>query len=533
MLNNKSVVSKIIFRVFFALFAILGFASCEGDTTSVAFAGNTANANPPLGTNLNGVQDYSTEWPFVDVFKMSRTWISQQAGLGWGAGPALDLDADGWVKSLQSGQSADALMLFRGIKSGSVGKYVVLYEGEGTLSFTGATVASSTPGRIVFNFNPNPPGKGLILKISTTNSSNYIRNIRVIRPGFEATYQTQPFHPLFLDSLRKYKVIRFMDWQKTNNSTLANWADRTRTNSPTQTTGRGVALEYQIALANQLNANAWFNIPHLASDDFVRQYAQMVKGRLNPNLKAYIEYSNEVWNGQFTQAPYARQVGLALDLSTNNLEAQLRYYSQRSVQVFDIWGEVFGSAQPQRLVRVLATQAANTWTSTTVLDWKDAKLKTDAVAIAPYFCGNAGSGDVTATLAMTVDQLLDYCANQIITTTKGWMDAQQAVISARGLPMIAYEGGQHLVGVGGNENNLALTDLFIAANRHPRMKDLYTTYLNQWKTAGGKMFVNYSSICEPSKWGSFCLLEYQNQDTTRAPKHRAVMDFIVANPTPW
>ncbi len=487
------------------------------------------NNTSPLGTNIGHVVDWSTEWVFIDTFKMSRTWISQQTGIGWGLGPTLSLDSDGWVTALCATCSADALMIWAGSKSGAVGEYIVLYDGEGTIQTPWDTITSSTPGRIVFNHNPVNPDSGVILKISATNPLNYIRNIRVIRPGFETTYQTQTFHPLFLDNLRNYKVIRFMDWQETNNSPLVNWADRTTVNKSTQTGKNGVALEYQIALANELNADAWFTIPHLASDDFVQQFAQMVKDQLNPNLKAYIEYSNEVWNNQFQQATYARTQGLALGLSTNTLEAQLRYYSKRSVEVFDIWGQVFGSTP--RLVRVLATQASNSWTSTTVLDWNNAKLKTDALAIAPYFCGSAGVGDVTAILAMTVDQLLDYCSNQITTTTKGWMDSQQAVVTARGLPMIAYEGGQHLAGVGANTNNQTLTDLFIATNRHPRMKDLYTTYLNQWKTAGGKMFANFSSVGSPSKYGSWCILEYQNQDIATAPKYQAVMDFITANPT--
>lgn len=487
------------------------------------------NDHSPLGTNLSYVVDWSTEWVFVDAFKMSRTWVSQQAGLGWGQGGDLDLDANGWVKSLQPGQSADALMLGRGSASGSQGKYIVLYDGGGVLKFTGsATVASASPGRIVLDVNSGNQTERFILKITSTNPSNYIRNIRVIRPGFESTYKTQPFHPLFLDRIRKFKVLRFMDWQKTNNSPLINWAERTTPDTYTQASRNGVALEYMIDLANLLNADPWFNMPHQVSDDFVRQFAQVVKDRLNPNLKAYIEYSNEVWNRQFQQSRYAAQQGLALGLSKNSFEAQLRYQTKRSLEIFSLWEQVFGSAS--RLVRVLSTQAANTWTTTTVLDWNNAKQKADVVAIAPYFCGIAGRGDVTAVLAMTVDQLLDFCSNEITTTVKGWMDSQQAAISSRGISMVTYEGGQHLVGVGPNQNNQQLSDLFISANRHPRMKDLYLTYLNQWKAAGGKMSVNFTSVSLPSKGGSFGTLEYQDQDPATAPKYQALMEFIAANP---
>lgn len=509
----------------FAVFCFMVSAWCNASTS----VSSIANDNSPLGTNLSNVVDWSTEWVFVDAFKMSRTWTSQQDGLAWGQGGPLDLDDNGWVRSLHPGQSADALMQWMGNWSGSSGKYLVLYDGKGMLRFSGnATVVSSSPGRVVLNVNPQNQTDGFVLKVASTNPANYIRNIRVIRPGFEATYQTQPFHPLFLDRIRKFKVLRFMDWQKTNDSPLANWSNRTTPSASTQTGNSGVALEYMIDLANMLNADPWFNLPHQASNDFVRQFAGMVKNRLNPNLKVYIEYSNEIWNGQFQQARYAAQQGLALGLSANTFEAQLRYQSVRSLEIFNIWEQVFGSAN--RLVRVLATQAANTWTTTTVLDWKNAKLKVDAVAIAPYFCGGAGTGDVTAILAMTVDQLLNYCANEITTTAKVWMDSQQAAISACGLDMITYEAGQHLVGVGANQNNQQLTELFLNANRHPRMRSLYATYLKQWKTAGGKMFVNFTSVNPGSKYGSFGMLEYQDQDPATAPKYQALMEFIAANP---
>lgn len=34
----------------------------------------------------------------------------------------------------------------------------------------------------------------------------------------------------------------------------------------------------------------------MADDDYVTNLAVLIKQNLNPNLNAYIEYSNEVWN---------------------------------------------------------------------------------------------------------------------------------------------------------------------------------------------------------------------------------------------
>ena len=56
---------------------------------------------------------------------------------------------------------------------------------------------------------------------------------------------------------------------------------------------------------------------------------------------------------------------------------------------------------------------------------------------------------------------------------------------ALGLPVIAYEAGQHLVGIQGAENNEALMEKLHAANRHPGMKELYLEYMKGWQEAGG------------------------------------------------
>jgi hypothetical protein len=64
------------------------------------------------------------------------------------------------------------------------------------------------------------------------------------------------------------------------------------------------------------------------------------------------------------------------------------------------------------------------------------------------------------------------------------------------------------------------------------MKNLYISYLNNWKAAGGKIFLNFTSVNPVSKYGSFGMLEYQDQDLTTAPKYQALMEFIASNPMP-
>ena len=70
--------------------------------------------------------------------------------------------------------------------------------------------------------------------------------------------------------------------------------------------GHAVPVEIMVMIANKLNVDPWFTIPHCANDlhgstsvadPFTRQFAQYVHDNLNSNLKAYVEYSNETWNG--------------------------------------------------------------------------------------------------------------------------------------------------------------------------------------------------------------------------------------------
>ena len=88
---------------------------------------------------------------------------------------------------------------------------------------------------------------------------------------------------------------------------------------------------------------------------------------------------------------------------------------------------------------------------------------------------------------------------------------------------MCYEAGQHLVGVGGGENNEDLTKLLIAANQHPRMGSIYNKYLDAWRDLGGDRMCLFSSVSASSKWGSWGLLE--GADENSSPKFDAVIQW--------
>ena len=497
--------------------------------------------HPALGTVLTAVADYNREWPFVDAFKTARPWIPQQQGVPWGQGPPLQLDQHGWILSLQPGQYAETIMYDNALGGQAdypVGQYTLLYDGSGTLSFDvqSATIVSQTPGRMVVEVPAGLPN-GIMLIESATDPTNPIRNIRFILPGFESTYRTQPFHPLFLERLQGYQVLRFMEWMVTNGSSVQQWSDRARPSDYTYS-WRGVPLEVMIQLANTLGVKPWFNIPAQANDGYVQQFAAMVQNKLSPALTFYVEYSNETWNTTFTQSAYIQAQGLANGFSTDPTLQRADYTAYRAVQVFNIFQSV--GTLSQHMIRVIASQAGNSWLSSQTLAFQNAFASADVLAIAPYFnCDDTATGGfgvlgdpstADQVAAMSVDQVNAIQLAHINGCVLEQMQSNAAVAASYGLKMVGYEGGQSLVGYNGAESNTALTALFVAANRSPQMGPLYAQYLQNWVNSGGDMFVHYSDMGAYAMYGSFGALEYQDQDPSTSPKYTALMTFASQHP---
>src|SRR6185503_1102949 len=135
----------------------------------------------PIGTNLELLAYWSPQLPFVDVMKSSSEWMSGDAK-DWGGGPPLDLDADGWVRSLRPGQVVRKLMLREFGNRYPGGRYLVRYKGEGKLNFGfAAKVVSQRRGEMVLEVTPNDGG--VYLWIDATNPANYLREIEIFMPG--------------------------------------------------------------------------------------------------------------------------------------------------------------------------------------------------------------------------------------------------------------------------------------------------------------------------------------------------------------
>ena len=521
-----------------------------------AVAGKAPQLRSAVGTNLNSITYYSTEVPFVDIMKSASAWVSGDATT-WDNGQALALDANGWVQSLAPGQIARSTLL---VEHYPAGTYLVRYKGQGTLQFGDAAAVidgSQAPGSLLIQLTPG--NVGLYMQISDTNPADYLRDIQIIMPGgicegdpftyvadasgctgrflsFAAYSRSIIFYPVFLNQLRNYSVLRFMDWMKTNGNgpnpnPVLTWTDRTPLSYRTWTKDSGAPIEVMIALANKVGAHPWFNVPHQADDTYVQNFATAVKGRLDGALGLYVEYSNEVWNAIFPQHAYAIAQGA---LQTPPIDG-VQYHALRSRAVGKLFDNTVGLA---RAVTVLGAQAGNTWTATHALDYLNATFGTsamgiEAVAIAPYFAVIPDPTTAPIYDAMTLDAFFDYVSSQLMPLISQAMQNYHSVASTYGVKLISYEGGQHMVGVGGAENDATLNALFDAFNRDPRIKQTYLDYLADWKADGGHLFMHYPDISHYDKFGRWGALEYVSESRDQAPKFDALQTFITLNPVWW
>lgn len=545
-------------------------------STQAATLPKNLMTNRSLGIGLNGLADYSTQIPFLDAFRTARNWYTicgpeDPACQGQGNNNAeikLDLDENGWVKSLPkpgtgAGYTRVATLLYREIPGAfPTGKYVVLYDGEGKILYefeSKKIEEESRPGRDVINVTGG--GAGICLHIIETDpnkTGNYIRNIRVVPEQYEKTFATQIFNPDWVEKIKGFQTLRFMDWMETNNSPQKNWEDRPKLTDSTWQ-GKGTPIEVMVTLANRLKADAWFNMPHLATDDYIRKFAEYVKANLDPQLKAYVEYSNEVWNWQFQQAQYASEQGKArwgADLG----DAWMQFSGMKAAQVCDIWKkEVFKEAS-NRVFCVIATQTAWKGLEEPLLNapkWvaqgnePPYKHGIDGLAITGYFSGGLGKPenlDTVLSWRSDPDGGFGKAFKQIreggllkegdsVSNIIELFEYHSKVAKEKGLQLVAYEGGTHIVGMGGAENNDQLTEFLIAINKHPEMYNTYTMLLNGWKQKGGAIFNHFVDVGQPSKWGSWgaltSLYENGSPNTKGSPRYNALMDFMKNNPTWW
>lgn len=551
-------------------------------------------ASPSLAMGLNGISDWSTEHPFLDLMKSARAWTGHLPGQ-WGGWSDADLrkagylDADGWLKAMPEELDGVATILLTDQPAEATalgGRYRISYEGKGTLEIMGAVAnVARRPGEIRFDFTPGGPGSMVVLTIKATDpgrTGDYLRDIRVMREENIALGEAGAiFDPAWIARIGDLRIVRFMDWMATNDSPVSDWSERPEPGDYSYS-AQGVPVEVMVALANEIGADPWFTMPHQANDAYVRAFATYVRDHLDPRLMAHVEYSNEVWNWQFKQAGWAFDAAKARWGAEG--DAWMQFAGMRAAQVAMIWGEVFGAEAKARLVKVIATQTGWLGLEAPLLDaplWvaedparnRPPATYFNAYAVTGYFSAGLGE-DAKAPLvkewiaasqaeaerdgramglraggldtyvaahrydaavakagAELRDGSLTGDAGSSVADLLGRMLPYQAdVARAHGLELIMYEGGTHVVGLGNWPNDAELTAFFNHLNYTPEMAGLYGTLLAGWKDLGGTAFNAFVDMAGPSKWGSWGALRYPGDEN---PRWQVLADFNRDVPAWW
>ncbi len=405
----------------------------------------------------------------------------------------------------------------------TTGTYKIAYVGTGTLAVSGigklgpawTTVSGEQRNTVDITGTPGAFGNFLTLKI-TNAPSQTVQSIRILYPGFD--YATPPmFLPQFINVLKPFRALRFMDWEATNNSKLTDWVDR-----PTAThfgaSSFGEPYEHIAELVNETGKDAWITIPELASDDFIHQFAKFLRATLDfgriatarqsqgftTPFQVIVEDSNETWNQGFSAyatfsaaakanasrypGKYSGTYGPSWMSGIGDLMQVGQYHGDRLAKIATIFKTEF-TDQASAIHPVLSGWALGAVYSDVALqfiqnNYGDPKGYVSYIAQAPYFAppDDSQTGNL-ASLFVALDQS--------ITSMNTVMQDFKTLGAQWGIPIAAYEGGQ---GLSGN-TNLAIKHL---AQHDARMYAAYQTYATFWKTNFGEsLFMHFSLASDP------------------------------------
>lgn len=509
-----------------------------------------------VGINLNRISDYNPSWVFTDAMKQSRPWISFAYNTvtgeeKWGGGGAIEVDAGQWPAQLRSWQNEQGqlmrqragTLIFREIGTRYPGGiYRAEWRGKGRIEFGFAARAvrrgTRDDGTSFADVAVTPRDSGILVKIVESDRRDPIRSLELWMPphagqalpteSWDANSPFSPFHPLFVQRLAPFNTIRFVDWTATNWSTPHTWEQRTgvRERQSGDDNGKGVALEYVIALANQLDKHVWINMPHWADDNYVRNMARLFRDSLDEKLTIYVEWSNELWNYApgFAAHPWLKE---QLELPEHAGKSIWRLAAENIRQDLAVWTDVFAD-QPERLVRVVAGQAANPWIAQELARHVGVN-HIDAIAASAYVQLTQTQRDSFGTTT-TADDVINAALKNLVRVNKELTAHRQLAdalseLAGREIQLVAYEGGQHLDARG---REVPYLSALYEAQTHQRMETLYERLLEIGSRLNLRLMNHYAYVGRNSRHGSWGALTYQNQPLHDAPKYRALLAKIKA-----
>ena len=495
------------------------------------------DAATPLGINGSTpvINDQGTM--FADAAKEARHFAGYSD-----TGVSIALDADGWPLS-------DATLPLWNVGLEMTGTYGVSFVGQAKLTdwnglgsfwVDGKSYGTVLPVGVGYDAATNTTEAKWVVSATGTTAANIgfattrrtaasavgsgITNLKIMRPlapGSTSTYATEVlFNARYTSLLSHFTGIRFMDYLAIPGNKLQTWSERARPGDATQDQlvsswgweGKGGALEYLVALANETGKDVWINVPLYADDDYVTRLARLLAygsdgtnpytsrqadptyPALNGNLKIYVEYSNELWNPLYPQQAENEALAVAeveaggsplnYDGETSHTIWAQRRVVDRTRRISDLFRAVWGDSGMMSRVRpVFEWQYANANNTAAVgLTYlenyygnADGKPHVSTARSANYYLWGGGAGWYVTSNAPTASSVAAIlAAGQTNPSTEGdtiWAEAF-------GLHEMGYEGGFE---VGGDTPSA----LQLLANRAAAAEDAETNAIDRFFQLGG------------------------------------------------
>ncbi len=208
---------------------------------------------------------------------------------------------------------------------------------DGVFTITGVNSSNNT-----LTYTDSSSGLPATTNVGTAIDlpANGITNLYLMQPSTLGGNTPLPVGTLFTPAALKlaasYSVLRTMDLSGTNGNQDSNWSAHDLPSDNLWSALDGAPWEVQVALANETGKDLYINVPSNASISYITDLADLfaygsngvtpytsvqqdpVWKPLDPNLKVYIEFSNEIWNSSFTQSE-SRSDGWANQLSQRAL----------------------------------------------------------------------------------------------------------------------------------------------------------------------------------------------------------------------
>jgi len=195
------------------------------------------------------------------------------------------------------------------------------------------------------------------------------------------------FYPQFIDRLKDFKCIRFLEWGGANKLTIGTQLQNNIAQIPKMThiafgsNGNAVPPELMANFCNLIQRDCWMPVVCWSSDRkaFYEHLAKIYYTVLDPNLRLYLEFGNEAWNSGFptykwlSNALYGLYLYKALNIAPDNGAPGYAMYPIYSMLVFNTFENVFSGdkylhptrlydpikKRPRRLNRCCAAQMTN------------------------------------------------------------------------------------------------------------------------------------------------------------------------------